>query len=574
MKTINRIAAKTTVLFALVVSLLLGTKTTASADEFRGLWVDAFGSGFLTTNEVTQLVADCHNYNFNAVVVEVRRRGDAFYIPHAPNQDPKTTVTASSFDALAEIIKQCHQSSPRIEVHAWTVANLIWSGTTAPTQAGHVYNTHPEYLNKTSGGATLFSEGYFLDAGHPDAMQWNYNMAKDLVSHYDIDGFQWDYIRYPQQDSGYNAVAIARYKAEFGVSTTPSFTSTQFSTWRRRQVTDFLRWVNADLLEIKPSLVISASVFASRTDALNSRFQDWGAWNQEGLLDVFFPMNYSSDNSVFTTRLNDAFSNKGIRTSYMGVGAYLNTKENTLAQLNLVRSKPLPGTVFYSYRTPNSGTINQDATLQYIKDNFQPTWVATPTLPWVANPTNAIVKGTVVNLNGGAAIYNANVSLTSTRKQFTEPHGKYAFYEVPVGTYSVSAVSGGVTSAPVSVAVTAGGIFNVNLSINVPASPDTTAPVITSVTTSSVSSNSATITWITSEAADGLVDYGTSANYGSTALNGVAVTTHSVTLSNLNQLTSYNYRVTSKDPSGNTATSANLQFTTPPANSDIIIDNP
>ena len=572
-KNPRKIAAKTTALLALAAALFLGSKTTASADEFRGLWVDAFGSGFLSSNEVSQLVADCKNYNFNAVVVEMRRRGDAFYVPHAPNQDPKTTAIASNFDALGELIKQCHQSNPRIEVHCWAVANLIWSGTSAPTQAGHVYNTHPEYLTKTSGGSTSFSEGYFLDPGHPDAMQWNYNMAKDIVSHYDIDGFHWDYIRYPQQDAGYNATAIARYNAEFGTTGQPSMSSSQFSTWRRRQVTDFIRWANADLLEIKPSLIISAAVFANRTDAFSFRFQDWSAWSQEGLLDVFMPMNYSADNATFNSRVDDAFSHQGIRRCYMGQGAYLNTKENTLTQLQYVRSKPLSGSLVYSYRTPNSGTVNQDATLQYIKDNFQPTWEATPALPWVASPTTAIIKGTVVNQNTGDALYNANVKITG-RSQLTEPHGKYAFYEVPVGSYTVTASYAGVTSAPVAITATAGGIFNANLSINLPLAPDTTAPVISAVTISGLSSNSVTIKWTTDENADGQVEYGTTANYGSTALNGTDVTSHSVTLSGLDPMTSYNYRVTSQDPAGNTATSGNFQFTTMPANSDIIVDNP
>ncbi len=568
-----KIAAKTTALLALATSLFLGSKMTASADEFRGLWVDAFGSGFLNSNEVANLVADCKNYNFNAVVVEMRRRGDAFYIPHAPNQDPKTTAIAANFDSLGELIRQCHQSNPRIEVHCWAVANLIWSGTSAPTQAGHVYNTHPEYLTKTSGGNTLFSEGYFLDPGHPDAMQWNYNMAKDIVSNYDVDGFHWDYIRYPQQDAGYNATAIARYNAEFGTTGIPSISSSQFSTWRRRQVTDFIRWANADLLEIKPSLVISAAVFANRTDAFSFRFQDWSAWNTEGLLDVFMPMNYSADNATFNSRVDDAFTHQGIRRCYMGQGAYLNTKENTLTQMQYVRNKPMSGSLVYSYRTSNSGTVNQDATFQYIKDNFQPTWQPTPALPWVANPTTAIIKGTVVNQNTGAALYNATVKITG-RTQLTEPHGKYAFYEVPVGSYSVTAVYAGVTSAPVSITATAGAILNANLSINLPLAPDTTAPVISAVTVSGLSSNSVTINWTTDEASDGRVEYGLTANYGSTALNGSAVTSHTVTLTGLAPMTSYNYRVISQDPSGNTATSGNFQFTTMPANSDIIIDNP
>jgi uncharacterized lipoprotein YddW (UPF0748 family) len=87
--------------------------------EFRGLWVDAFGAGFLNKKEVIKLVKDCREYNFNAIFVEMRRRGDAFYLPQPPNEDPKTTVIEPDYDALAEIIRQCRNSEPRIEVHCW-----------------------------------------------------------------------------------------------------------------------------------------------------------------------------------------------------------------------------------------------------------------------------------------------------------------------------------------------------------------------------------------------------------------------------------------------------------------------
>ncbi|MFN7139126.1 MAG: glycoside hydrolase family 10 protein, partial [Limisphaerales bacterium] len=428
------------------------------ADEMRALWVDAFGNGFLSSNQVAQLVADCRTYNFNAVIVQMRRRGDAFYMPQAPNLEPRTTAIASNFDALQEIINQCNNGSPRIEVHVWAPANLIWGDTTKPpTQANHVYNLHPEYLTKTSGGSTQFAEGYFLDPGNPDAMAWNYRMAKDVVSRYDIDGFHWDYIRYPQQDSGYNSVAIARYNAEYGLTGQPSASNSQFSNWRRRQVTDFLRWVNSDLLEIKPSLMISASVFGSRTDALNARFQDWPAWNTEGILDLTFPMIYSADNTIFTTRVNDAFNNQGARRIYVGLGAYLNTKENTLTQLDYVRGKGFLGSSIFSYRTPNSGTVNQADTFEYIRSNYQPTWAEAPALPWIANPTKGLVKGTVSRVDNGDAIYNATVTLTSStnRTQRSQAHGKYAFFEVAPGTYTISAASGGASSSAATVNVLA-----------------------------------------------------------------------------------------------------------------------
>lgn len=457
----RRVSVRLTASLFAAAAVLSGS-VPATAAEFRGFWVDAWNTGFLNATQVTNLVNHCKTYNFNAVVVQMRRRGDAFYMPQAPNQEPRTTAISGSFDALADLINKCHASNPRIEVHCWVPTMLIWSGSTPPPQSGHVYNSHPEYLMRNSSGQTLIGEGYYLDPGNPDAMTWNLNMAKDIVSRYNIDGFHWDYIRYPQQDAGYNPTAIARYNAEFGTSGQPSYTSTQFSNWRRRQVTDFLRWANSELYAIKPNLVISAAVFASRSDAYNARFQDWAAWMNEGLIDVLFPMNYTSSNSTYNSRVNDIVANQGIRKAYMGQGAYLNTAANTVTQLNYARSQGLWGVNLYSYATPNSGTVNQTSTFTYIKNNFQPTYQPTPTLPWKTNPTKGILKGKVTRQSTGAIIYNATVTV-GTRNQLTEAHGTYAFFEMTPGQHTVTATAPGLGTAVGQVTVSAGGVATLNL---------------------------------------------------------------------------------------------------------------
>lgn len=325
----------------------------ARAEEFRGLWVDAFGPGFWNTQQVAKLVNDCRQYNFNAIFVQMRRRGDAFYFPKPPNQDPRTTVLSPDFDALAEIIRQCHDGTPRIEVHCWLVSHFVWAYHKPPPQPGHIYNRHRDWLTRDSVGQTMVGNGYYLDPGHPEANQWLRDVAVDVVSRYDVDGLHWDYFRYPGRDSGYSPMAIKRYKEEFGLSEEPAPDDPRFCEWRRRQVTDFLRWTTADLLQIKPQLIVSASVFANYRDSYDYRFADWVAWCREGILDVAIPMDFSSDNqNVFIPRAAFAFTNQGSRVIYMGQGAYLNSAENTLTQLGLCREMGFAGAVLYSYRVP------------------------------------------------------------------------------------------------------------------------------------------------------------------------------------------------------------------------------
>lgn len=91
---------------------------------------------------------------------------------------------------------------------------------------------------------------------------------------------------------------------------------------------------------------------------------------------------------------------------------------------------------------------------------------------------------------------------------------------------------------------------------------DTTAPSISSVSSSGVTSSSAIITWTTNESASSQVDYGTSVSYGQTSSTTGTRTSHSRTLSSLSADTAYHFRVKSIDSAGNTTNSSDYTFTT------------
>ena len=93
--------------------------------------------------------------------------------------------------------------------------------------------------------------------------------------------------------------------------------------------------------------------------------------------------------------------------------------------------------------------------------------------------------------------------------------------------------------------------------------PDVTAPILSAVTSSSITSASATISWTTDEASTTQVEYGLTTAYGSqTPLNGALVTAHSQALTGLSPTMLYHYRVRSRDAAGNEAVSGDFTFTT------------
>ncbi len=92
---------------------------------------------------------------------------------------------------------------------------------------------------------------------------------------------------------------------------------------------------------------------------------------------------------------------------------------------------------------------------------------------------------------------------------------------------------------------------------------DIAPPVIFAEAASLGTGTGAMITWMTNEASDTQVDYGTETTYGSTAtLNTALVTSHNQELSGLTESTTYHYRVRSRDQAGNLSISGDFTFTT------------
>lgn len=93
--------------------------------------------------------------------------------------------------------------------------------------------------------------------------------------------------------------------------------------------------------------------------------------------------------------------------------------------------------------------------------------------------------------------------------------------------------------------------------------PDTTPPVITNISATSMTKDSAIIIWETDEPSDSLVKYGTqSGNYTKIIYNVSYVTYHRISIVNLTPNTTYYYVVNSTDPSNNSAQSSEQNFTT------------
>ena len=93
--------------------------------------------------------------------------------------------------------------------------------------------------------------------------------------------------------------------------------------------------------------------------------------------------------------------------------------------------------------------------------------------------------------------------------------------------------------------------------------PDATSPLITNVTVTNITNNSATITWTTDEIANSVVNYGVESEiYTEIESDPLFLINHTITLTPLSPGTNYYFAVNSTDRSDNSAESSEYSFAT------------
>ncbi|HET6454427.1 MAG TPA: family 10 glycosylhydrolase [Armatimonadota bacterium] len=546
--------------------------TTSGASEFRAFWVDAWGSGYENSTATTTMLDYVQSCNANAVLVEMRKRADAYYT--SSYEPTATNVTPDpGYDCLADIVTKAHARN--LEAHAWVVVNRAWTSQTAPpsTSPEHVYNAHPEWFSLSSTGSKFYGDDSWLDPGHPGVENFYTDVFMEIVQNYDIDGLTLDYIRYPSTNFGYNPTAVARYNAEYGTSGNPSSGNTRWSDWRRDQVTNIVKRIYLEAKAVKPSLKIGAAVWSPAGSGNSGWFQNWDQWMSNHWLDYACPMNYTSDNATFDGDNQDSFDRQYGRHIYPAQGSYVNTISNSMTQIASVQDLGFPGVSLYTYRVTNSGTVDRPGFKNALIGSGGPFESSrnAATMSWIDSPTLGMLKG-FVKTGGGVAIYPATVTVQgkSTKNSGT---GFYGFVDLETGNYTVTASAPGYIDNSGQVTISAGTVATLDIVLGA----DTTPPAISSVGTQEVWATNAQVVWNTNEGATSQVEYGLTESYGSSTTEDTQlVTTHTVQLTGLVGNTTYHYRVKSQDGAGNLATSSDYTFATIGNDvvADIIIDNP
>ena len=177
--------------------------------EFRAVWVATVENidwpdkkGMSVEQQKAQFIhlLDMHQHNgMNAIVVQIRPAGDAFYPsqyePWSEYLNGKQGLPPTPYyDPLAFMIEETHKRG--MEFHAWlNPYRAVFNIHTSSISPSHITKIHPDwFLN--------YGNIKYFNPGLPQVREHVARVVKDLVTRYDIDAVHMDDYFYPYRIAG------------------------------------------------------------------------------------------------------------------------------------------------------------------------------------------------------------------------------------------------------------------------------------------------------------------------------------------------------------------------------------
>ncbi len=300
----------------------------------KALWV--VRDKITTAKAIDDLLADAVERGIRDLVVQVRGRGDAYY---RSALEPLAESVAEGFDPLGHLARNAAVVGVRI--HAWGNVFFVWSHPerALPRSERHLVHAHPEWLLRPGrvtyldpvGGSDW--EGIYADPANPAVRAHTLAVFADIVARYPVEGFNYDYVRYPQ----------ARYAG---------------SPDDRAHVTRLVRSAAGRLRAARPGLVISADVFPNPAVARDRVLQEWPAWAAEGLVDLLCPMAYRRDTAEVARVLGLARAAAPSTRMWGGLMGYTGEPDLLRAQVRAAGSAGCEGAILFAYDPAQRGLLD------------------------------------------------------------------------------------------------------------------------------------------------------------------------------------------------------------------------
>src|SRR5262245_7826692 len=253
--------------------------------EMRGLWV--VRTALASPQGVDRVVDQAAEAGFNALFVQVRGRGDAFYDSRIVSRSALLSRQPTGFDPFRRLLERARARG--LQVHAW-VNILLTAHFGQPLPSDHVVARHPEWVmvHKSAARAALSAspkrllsviregsrgdvdvEGYYLSPSAPGVAEHLEEVVGELLATYPVDGLHLDFIRYPNSDYDYSRVALQEFARRRGggdLLSGPIADPAGWDDYRRDVLTDLTVRL-ARVARQRGGLIVSAAVVPDEATA-------------------------------------------------------------------------------------------------------------------------------------------------------------------------------------------------------------------------------------------------------------------------------------------------------------------
>jgi uncharacterized lipoprotein YddW (UPF0748 family) len=373
--------------------------------ELRAVWVATVvnidwpsAGNYSTDSQKAEFIKllDMHKANgMNAVVVQVRPAGDAFYPSQYEPWSQWLTGTQGKppspyYDPLEFMVSETHKRS--MEFHAWMnpyrAEFKIGESSMAPT---HVTRLHPDWF-------LTYGDKRYFDPGNKQVQQFVTNVVKDVVGRYNVDAIHFDDYFYPYRIAGKEFPDDANY-IKYG-------NGMNKEDWRRSNVDSVILMLAKAIKAENSKCQFGISPFGvwrnadkdpdgSNTKAGQTNYDDLYAdivlWLKKGWIDYVAPQLYwefGHKAAPYEVLLDWWSKHTYGRNCYIGLGIYragsnAAWKDDTqlTRQIDALRNAPnIQGMIFFSSKTfdKNPNGWNDSLRLNYFKEP-----APTPTMPWL-----------------------------------------------------------------------------------------------------------------------------------------------------------------------------------------------
>ena len=373
--------------------------------EFRGVWAASVvnidwpsASNLSVERQQADLIAildRMQSLNLNALVLQIRPAGDAFY---ASDLEPwsfwltgeQGRAPSPYYDPLEFAIEEAHARG--IELHAWFNPYRAKLGSSYRLSPNHMANRFPQY-------AYQYGDLIWMDPGAAVVQQQTYDVILDVTRRYDVDGIHLDDYFYPYPKDGMAFPDSATYNAY-----RQSGGTLGLDDWRRQNVNTLVERLYTGIKAEKPNVKFGISPFGIYRpgqpagivgmDQYREIYADPKLWLQKGWLDYLAPQLYWRIDPAEQSypRLLEWWTQQNTLDRHIYAGNYLSKLDNQTWDLeeyrrqveisrgsNVVNNGSV-GNIFYSLKVFMQDWYGVNA---FFRRNIYPTPALTPAMPWL-----------------------------------------------------------------------------------------------------------------------------------------------------------------------------------------------